>query len=225
MINAENWLGLDDSHICSINGNQGLQQTAKDAFCKMQEAAQQAHIDLQIASSFRSFERQLHIWQLKWTGKRTLYDLHGKPLEFFNLTDEQRLHAILTWSALPGASRHHWGSDLDVYDKSAVDRVGHQLELVASEYQQGGPCFALSCWLEQNADRFGFYRPYEKYNGGVATEPWHISYRPLADEIINQLDLEKLRGLITVSEIGGKELILSQLDQLYSRYTLNGIQV
>ncbi|MCZ8486094.1 D-alanyl-D-alanine carboxypeptidase family protein [Vibrio lentus] len=30
-------------------------------------------------------------------------------------SEQQKLSAILRWSALPGASRHHWGCDFDVF--------------------------------------------------------------------------------------------------------------
>ena len=45
--------------------------------------------------------------------------------------------AILVWSALPGASRHHWGTDLDVFDR-AVQPPGEPLELLARHYEPGG---------------------------------------------------------------------------------------
>ncbi len=34
--------------------------------------------------------------------------------------EAERVAAILVWSALPGASRHHWGTDCDVIDAAAL---------------------------------------------------------------------------------------------------------
>ena len=93
------------------------------------------------------------------------------------------MFAILTWSALPGASRHHWGTDIDVFDKQKVESSGQKFELVTGEYESDGPCSALAHWLEDNIQNFGFSLPYASYTGGVAREPWHLSYRAIADQI------------------------------------------
>ena len=36
---------------------------------------------------------------------------------------------ILEWSALPGASRHHWGSEFDVFDLAALPE-GYRVQLL-----------------------------------------------------------------------------------------------
>ena len=30
----------------------------------------------------------------------------------------------------------------------------------------------LAAWLDDNLEKYGFYRPYKDYKGGVAPEPW-----------------------------------------------------
>ena len=65
----------------------------------------------------------------------------------------------MLWSALPGASRHHWGTDFDVYDKAKIESTGKKLELIPEEYEDNGPCALLSQWLFNNAEKFGFYFP------------------------------------------------------------------
>ena len=216
------WLGLTDTHLIACQGSHRLREEACQAFLTMQDAAKNDGIDMQIVSSFRDFNRQQQIWDAKWAGKRPLYDRSGNLIDPDSLSDEQKLFAILIWSALPGASRHHWGTDLDVYDKKSVDSWPHRFELVAAEYQAAGPCFELHCWLSENADRFGFYRPYEKDRGGVAPEAWHLSYRPLAEHLIQSLDLQILKVQIEASNILGKAHIQANLDEIFSRYTLNG---
>jgi hypothetical protein len=52
-----------------------------------------------------------------------LLDAHNQPLDALQLGETERLHAILHWSALPGTSRHHWGTDLDIYDPTACPPV------------------------------------------------------------------------------------------------------
>ena len=36
------------------------------------------------------------------------------------LAPDALIETILLWSALPGGSRHHWGTDVDVFDAAAV---------------------------------------------------------------------------------------------------------
>ena len=53
-------------------------------------------------SSFRDFARQLAIWNAKFSGETPLYDADGRTLEAARLAPEERIAAILRWSALPG---------------------------------------------------------------------------------------------------------------------------
>ena len=191
------------------------------AFKSMQQQALDAGISMAIASSYRSIEQQLVIWNAKWRGERPLLSRTHQTLTATELNPQERLHAILVFSALPGASRHHWGTDLDVYDAPAIARTNQPLQLLAAEYQAGGPCAALKQWLDTNATRFGFYFPYQIDVGGVAAEPWHISYRPLAEDQSEHLTLDCLRSRISALPIEGKHTILEQLEYLYHRYVLN----
>jgi len=36
------------------------------------------------------------------------------------LRASEKIASILRWSALPGTSRHHWGTDLDIIDAKAL---------------------------------------------------------------------------------------------------------
>ncbi len=194
-----------------------LHQEVMAPFLSLQQAAKDKGVDLQIASSYRPVERQLLIWNAKWQGKRPLYDRSGKPLEG-TLSDSDKLHSILTWSALPGASRHHWGTDLDVFDKAAIEASGSPLQLLDSEYTPGGPCNALYQFLLDKAREFGFYHVYDMDTGGVAPEKWHISHLATAMQYEQALSLEGLRDFIGQLDIAGKSLILEQLHDIYHRY-------
>lgn len=150
---------------------------------RLRKKARQEGFELAIASSFRGFDRQQHIWQQKAAGKRPVYDMDGKLLDPVELSDEQLLWAILRWSALPGTSRHHWGSDLDVYDAAAVGE-DYRLQLVPAEYAPTGPFGEFRQWLDtliEEGEAEGFFHPYARDLGAVAPEPWHISYRPVAE--------------------------------------------
>lgn len=214
-------MGLSEQHLAPLMGHHKLHTLTIDAFLSMQKAAYKANIDIQVCSSFRSFEKQLSIWNRKWVGELPLHTLSGEILDPIKLSDEEKIHAIMLWSALPGASRHHWGTDFDVYDRAEVTRQKHQFELVPEEYENDGPCANLSTWIGDNAATFGFYLPYSDYTGGVAREPWHLSHKIVARKIMKEFDLESLHTLLRKSEILGKEQILRQLPELVERYTYN----
>lgn len=222
MINQQQMMGLDESHLTPCLAQHKLSHEASQAFMRMRQAADNDGISLDIASSFRGFERQLSIWQQKWQGQRPLNTLAGETLNLQQLSEQQKLEAILLWSALPGASRHHWGTDLDVYDRVSVEQKQHKLELVPEEYNQPqGPCYQLNQWLQQHAASYGFFRPYAEYTGGVAPEPWHLSYQPEAESIIQRYDYLQLHQQLLRTEIGGQSLILGQLPKIFQRYVLN----
>lgn len=211
-------LGLQDHHVVTLaEPGHRLQTEAKEAFEAMQVAAMADGLHLMPASSFRGFDRQLAIWNAKFDGQRPLLDANSAPLDALSLSPAARVMAILQWSALPGTSRHHWGTDLDVYDPSLLP-AGATLKLEPWEYEINGYFYPLSQWLNANMARFGFFLPFAKANGGVAVEPWHLSYQPLADNYARQLTPALLAAALAEQDIHGKADILSQLDEIFSRF-------
>jgi LAS superfamily LD-carboxypeptidase LdcB len=196
-----------------------LHYAAATSFLAMRDAASAAGIDLVAASSFRDFERQLNIWNGKWRGERPLLDRAGLPLDAAALDEAARIEAILCWSALPGGSRHHWGTDCDLIDAAALPE-GHRVQLVAQEYAPGGVFERLTPWLDENMGRFGFYRPYASAHCGAGTEPWHVSYWPVAREALEKLTLPVLRHALAGSAILGKAQVLERLPEIYTRFIL-----
>ncbi len=194
-----------------------LQPDAARAFVALRSAAQAAGIDLAAASSFRDFERQLGIWNDKFLGRRPLLDRDGTPLDTAVMTAPQIVRAILHWSALPGASRHHWGTEIDVIDRAAlVD--GRRAQLVPAEYGAAGIFARLDRWLAQHAESFGFYRPYDRDRGGVQPEPWHLSFAPIADAALQALSIDVLSEALRDVELAGAEAVWPQLEEIHARY-------
>ncbi|BFT30691.1 M15 family metallopeptidase [Alteromonas sp. D210916BOD_24] len=220
-VSPAQWLGQQNTYLVDVGRGHFLHPDVVDDFVNMQRAAIRDGIDLQLVSSYRNFDRQMAIFNRKWRGEATLLDSNGHPLDPSTLSEEQKLHAILTWSALPGGSRHHWGTDIDVYDKSAVAQWHGQFNLVESEYDVEGPCYALANWLTSHMHQFGFYRPFEINKGGVAREPWHLSHRSTATYFEQARRLEVITDAIENSEIQGKSCVLTHLPALYERYVLN----
>ncbi|MGO4998330.1 M15 family metallopeptidase [Oceanisphaera sp. W20_SRM_FM3] len=211
-------LGLKNCHVVDLDeAGHRLHPAAKAAFISMQAAAQKAGFNLQPASSYRDFGRQLAIWNGKYDGQRPVLDSTSQPLDTLSLPPKDRINAILHWSALPGTSRHHWGSDLDVYDPTLLPS-DTKLALEPWEYDTGGYFYPLSLWLADNMARFGFYLPFAEANGGVAREPWHLSYMPVAKICAGQLTPALVASALSTQQISGKTHILEQLDAIFSRF-------
>ncbi|GGP84320.1 peptidase M15 [Shewanella ulleungensis] len=207
--------GLDGQHMVSV-GEYLLEQNTAAAFCKMQIAANQSGLDLQLCSAYRPFERQVHIWNAKASGTRPLLDKASQPIDYASLSDQQLIDTILIWSALPGASRHHWGTDIDVFDAKQISK--QSLQLVSTEYQETGPCFALHQWLIEHAVDYGFYFPYQAHQSGVSPEPWHLSYFPVAKDYVSQFRAAELAKVLSHAEISLQSPLIERLTELVNHY-------
>lgn len=217
MITAQMLTGRSTEHLVVLTGNHRMQPQAVDAFLAMQQAAKVAGFDLQPASTFRDFDRQLAIWNGKFRGERPVLDKDSQPIDVSQLDDAARCEAILRWSALPGASRHHWGSDLDIYDPSLLPAQA-KLQLEPWEYLAGGYFYPLTQWLDSHMAEFGFYRPFSEDTGGVAAEPWHLSYRPLAQAAEHLLTPAILLEAWQSQDVAGSEWLIRHLPMIFSRF-------
>lgn len=217
MITPAMLTGRSTAHLVPLSANHRLQPAAVSAFQHMQQAAKKAGFDLQPVSTFRDFDRQLAIWNGKFRGERPLLDHQSQPIDALQLPVAERCQAILRWSALPGASRHHWGSDLDVYDPTLLP-AGQKLQLEPWEYEAGGYFAALNLWLTSSMAEFGFYRPFSEDHGGVAVEPWHLSYRPLAEEAEGLLTPERVLAAWQDQDVAGAVWLKDHLAALFLRF-------
>ena len=191
-----------------------------EPFLALKAAAASSGIDLQIASGFRDFGAQLRIWNMKYRGERPLYDAAGNVRDHASLNRSELIEGILCWSALPGASRHHWGTDLDVIDRAAMPD-GFRYKLVPEEFAADGVFNRLNEWLTANMARFAFYRPYAEYRGGVHAEPWHLSFAPIATEALSLLTPELVAETVRNSEVLGKDQVIARLPDIYRTYVAN----
>lgn len=194
MATKEQLIGLDDSKLVNIKDDprrmsvlmcdrdvaKALPDLFSDAFDK--------GFELRIASAYRSFYKQFKIFDDKFKGKRPVLDANENPMDISSLSDEQKVLEIIRFSAIPGFSRHHFGTDLDIYAVNLLPE-GKQLELTAREYQKGNYFYKLGQYLSQNLNRFGFKSPFNG-KGTIAFEPWHISFSKKADECIDSFPVD-----------------------------------
>lgn len=212
--------GRDDSHLRRLPDGTCLHPEAAVAFQRLQAAAAAAGFRLTVASAHRSFQRQCEIWNRKAGGQRPVLDDRGQPVDLACLPPEARLAAILRFSALPGSSRHHWGTDLDVYDAAAVP-ADYAVQLTPAEVAADGPFGPLHAWLDERmaADASeGFFRPYAVDRGGVAIERWHLSYAPLAVRCESQLTASLLHDCWEGVDLALRPEVERQLPDLLERY-------
>ncbi len=226
-VRLSNIVGQSDTHLCLASDAESLgvrmHRDIVGAFLKLHTAAHRAGFDLAVVSGFRSFDQQLSIWNRKAAGQLAVLDSHARRLDIKALSEEELVFSILRWSALPGASRHHWGTDLDIYDIAAVPD-DYVIELVPAEVNAGGMFAPLHEWLDQRiADdaAFGFFRPYDIDRGGVAPERWHLSYAPVALECSRLLTRDVLRTTIEQADMMLKDVVLAHLDAIFERFVIN----
>ncbi len=220
-------LGLTDSHIHYFAQNSqypdkkvGIHKDMYPAFQALVAKGKEVGISIEIASGFRSFERQLLIWNNKFTGKTAIKNIHGETVDLTELSSFDVMQSILLFSALPGASRHHWGCDIDIYAPNLLP-ADQQLQLEHWEYEPTGPMAKLSEFLAKEAQPLGFYFPYDSYRSGVAAEPWHLSYAPLANKYQQAFDTSALKQCLNETNIKGKNTLINHLPHLVKQFVLN----
>lgn len=177
------FFGLDESSLeYSFDaGNHRLLPAVNQALFALQEQAIKVGFKLTLASSYRNYEAQLRIWNEKVSQLRPVLDDSGNTVSLDSLSEIDQIKAIMRFSALPGLSRHHWGTDMDVYDLCHLPE-GYQVQLTPQECLAGGVMATFHDWLGTVLANFDFYRPYASDCGGVSPEMWHISFAPAAAE-------------------------------------------
>ncbi|HEX7764079.1 MAG TPA: M15 family metallopeptidase [Cellvibrio sp.] len=213
-------LGLDERSLVELPALQcRVDRALVVPLSALQRRAAAAGFELRVASSYRSFERQRLIWNNKAVGLRPVLDSDGVPLDLTQMSEHAIVMAILRWSALPGASRHHWGTDIDVYDASRM-APDYQLQLTVAETQGDGPFAEFHRWLSDELQAPGceFFRPYAEDRGGIAPEPWHLSYAPRADELSQHYSEALLCEQLQATDLQLKNTVLENLGDIYSRF-------
>jgi len=135
-----------------------------EAYWKLKGRAKEDGWHLILASGYRSFYAQRQIWNR--------YDAEYK--KYPHLDEKGRVRAIMSIVSVPGLSRHHWGTDLDISENSLQGR----LTSITSDTPQ--KVVEYYRWMEENAPQFGFCKVYEGKKGAVMDEPWHWSYLPFS---------------------------------------------
>lgn len=138
-----------------------------EAYIKMYEAARADGVELTITSGHRTFVEQVCEWELRWNNPRT---------DQAFISDTEKARYVLQYRSMPGTSRHHWGTDIDL----------NSFKPAYFETREGKKMYD---WLKENAPLYGFFQPYtaldENRPAGYCEEKWHWSYYPIAHKMLN----------------------------------------
>lgn len=158
--NNENFIEIPAQY--AYRADMFLLQDTYQAFYKMYLAAKEDGIHLKIISATRTHTEQQWIWEDKWV-KKQYYD-EDKLL---------RIKNIMEFSAMPGTSRHHWGTEID-------------LNSTSDSYFLSGDGKKTYEWLQAHACEFGFCQVYDAdyaNREGHGEEKWHWSYYPISKSL------------------------------------------
>lgn len=214
-IKAHACYGVDEHALATVIGRHKLHEDVIHDWQAMQAAAEKEGITLWLVSSYRHFTQQAQIWNDKYTGLRPVLDDHNHPVDLTQCSALEKIIAIQRFSAMPGTSRHHWGSDMDVYNPTLQTQP---LQLVPSEYQQGGSQWQTAQWLTAHAHTFGFFQPYARDLGGVSCEPWHLSHTAVSAQYASAWQISEWLSLIARHQIQGWQTITEHADMLIERF-------
>jgi len=183
-----------------------LEKNTFNAFNKMQIAAKKDGINLKIASAHRGYDRQKLIWNTKFK----------KFTTEFNLKPGQAVYEIIRFSTIPGTSRHHWGTEIDIIDNNYPDEED---VLIAKKFEKGGIFFKVKNWLNINSKKFGFYITYnsDPNRKGFEHEPWHYSYAPISKKMLSLFLKSDLKKFIKKEEIKGSEYFTDDFIEKYKK--------
>ncbi len=182
--------------LMGLGSFKALRSQAQQAFNEMKAAAKADGLDFTVVSGYRDFNRQLQIWNDKLRSV-------GDPDEV------RRIDSTANYNAIPGISRHHWGTEIDINSVSLAD------------WQQG--CTGQSCqgavydWLKKNAAKFGFCQPYEQ-DRLVLAEPWHWSYKPLSKQFTEKHMSEVTANDLMGRGIAGEAVIIRDFDKYHKGF-------
>ena len=141
-------------------------------------------VTLVIRSATRNFDYQKGIWERKWE----------RP-QYMGWQAVDKARDILTYSAMPGASRHHWGTDID-------------FNSFENDWFESGEGAEIYAWLTAHAGEYGFHQVYDdKSTGrtGYELERWHWSFLPIAGPMLTAYNRLISEGDLTGAPFSGAE--------------------
>jgi len=180
-----------------------LRKEAHDAFINLKNEALKSDIRIQIVSSYRGYDHQNRIWERKYNTNINK-----------GLTPQESIKKIITYSTIPGTSRHHWATDIDIIDLN----VTQPTSVLQPRHSDDKGCYRkLKLWMDDNANAFGFYLVYTNLPNrkGFKYEPWHYSYKPLSSQYLSRYKNLNIKNIIANENLLGNTYFS---DEFISKY-------
>ncbi len=179
-------------------------------FNQMKNAAKKEGINIKIVSGYRSFQRQKLIWNKKYLNNQKQ-----------GLNPIENINKIIQYSTIPGTSRHHWGTEIDIIDENHYIKG----DLLLEKNYYNNSFEALRLWMEKNSYKYGFILPYtkDKNRSGFLYEPWHYSYSKLSIPFLKEYIQLKMIDKIYDPEILGIEMLTKDFLYEYQKKFILGI--
>ncbi|WP_068595172.1 M15 family metallopeptidase [Vaginella massiliensis] len=176
-----------------------------DAFEAMRAEAKKAGFNIRVVSSYRNFTYQKGIWERKFKANKNR-----------GLSTEENIRKIIEYSTIPGTSRHHWGTDLDIID---ISKGYPKDPLHEKHFNAGGQMHAFKVWLDENAEKFGFYLVYtnDENRKGFKYEPWHFSYKKISQPMLQEYLTLDITNLLKKNKLSGSDAF----DELFIQQYIN----
>lgn len=194
-----NFIALDSTILPVNKKGMYLQKEPAQQLIKAYNDFKKSYPDIPfiVVSATRNYTYQNGIWQRKWD------DLLPKLHEPQKIAEQ-----ILKLSSMPGTSRHHWGTDIDITSVSS------------SYFRNDKKGIILYQWLQKNLPKYGFCQPFnEGRKGGYLPEEWHWSYKPISSQYIAQykaiLDSEPDKIIQRLNFTGHDKITLESLVKQY----------
>lgn len=197
-------IGKGNPDIIGDSYTSKMHKEAKAAFLKMKDAAAKDGMTIEVVSAYRSFQRQKEIFE----GKYNRFTQQG-------LSPMEAIKKIIEYSTIPGTSRHHWGTDIDIIDGGVSPRPESVLQ--PDLFHGKGPFCKLKEWLDGHANDFGFYEVYtdNANRKGFKYEPWHFSYAPISIPMLEAYRKLDLQQIILDEKITGAEHFTDAFIEMY----------
>jgi LAS superfamily LD-carboxypeptidase LdcB len=180
-----------------------MHKETAEALIRMKAEALKSNINIEVVSAYRSFQRQKEIFE----GKYVKFTSEG-------LSPIQAIEKIIEYSTIPGTSRHHWGTDLDLIDGNAPRP---ESVLVASNFLGTGPFCKMKEWMDEHAESFGFYEVYtnDANRKGFKYEPWHFSYAPVSKPMLQAYKKLDIKEILSEEKVKGSTHFSESFIQKY----------
>lgn len=180
-----------------------LRPEAAKAFEQMRADAKKAGFLINVVSSYRNYTYQNGIWERKYKANQS------------KIKDGlQNIKKIVEYSTIPGTSRHHWGTDLDIIDASK----GYPKDpLNEKHFNEGGQMHEFKKWLDANSEKYGFYLVYtnDPNRKGFKYEPWHFSYKPISQPMLKAYQKLDVQAILKANKLLGSDHFTDEFIKKY----------